>query len=258
MNSIFVHEETIPIPARDPAHNNPSGRHAQAIHHLSLRPASRTNEEVNLISFKLSDLADASGVVSNADKEIHRWGPLGPLPPGWEKRIDNKDSHWRPYYHNSITGTCYWTRPWNSITPHNTHQKWWPFLFAAHATKALEQKVFASTYFMTEVMISFLREIGPEDEEEYEVAQLAQVKEETVAKGNSAEPNQVKHEVEPETSEQTFQKWASALLRENKEIILKMDEAGFVGLPEQFQAVERRRIIMKTADEIRQEAAAAE
>ncbi|KAF8851824.1 hypothetical protein BDZ45DRAFT_750221 [Acephala macrosclerotiorum] len=258
MNSILVHEETIPIPARDPAHNNPNSRHAQAILHFSLRPTSRTKEELKFIPFKLSDLTDAGGVVSNADKEVYKWGPLGPLPPGWEKRIDNKDSHWRPYYYNSITGTSYWTRPWHSIKPHSAQQKWWPFLFAAYATKALERKIFASTYFMTEVMLSFFRELRREDEEEYETSHPIQVKEETAAKSDSAEPSQVEHEFEPEASEQTFQRWASALLRENKEIIMKMDGAGFVGLPEQFQAVERHRIIMKITDEIHQEAAAAE
>jgi hypothetical protein len=72
--------------------------------------------------FELCDDGSDSGIVSL--KNQVKWGPLGPLPEGWEKAIDNDDHLWRPYYRDSNTGLNYWTRPLCSICPGAKESTW--------------------------------------------------------------------------------------------------------------------------------------
>lgn len=89
----------------------------------SLSPTRRpTKQEIHIIPFRVDDVRawNGSGVLDE-HKEAHRWGPLGALGPGWEKRIDNGDSHWRPYYYDGNTDTSYWTRPWSSVIDYTSN-----------------------------------------------------------------------------------------------------------------------------------------
>jgi hypothetical protein len=66
------------------------------------------------------------------------WGPLGPLPSGWVRLVDNDDYLWRPYYTDVTTSTekYYWTRPWSSVMASSPGESWNPKEYAKYVMRS--------------------------------------------------------------------------------------------------------------------------
>ncbi|KAE8441049.1 hypothetical protein EG329_005911 [Mollisiaceae sp. DMI_Dod_QoI] len=182
-------------------------RHPQATIHFSVNPKG-PRQQVILIPFRLQDLRDVRGLVSAEDQDQHRWGPLGPLALGWEKRIDNTDSQWRPYYYHSSADRNYWTRPWHSVYMGELDGTWNARQFAAYGTKALGQKLLDNPILMRDVTLN--------------------------------PPVEDPNPIEPETAPETYKKWADALEKHDREAFAEQVES--FGLPSEFMSKERERV----------------
>lgn len=187
-----------------------------------------TKQEIVLIPFRVKDVERYTNTRSRHKEYFQRWGPLGALPKGWEKRIDNEDAHWRPYYLDNNTGTRYWTRPWSSVCADGYRSAWQPAMFAAHGAKALSQKLMQSRTLMriaTYADFQDKHEFEADLEEFVEHMEVRKLPEDRI-----------------ETAFQTFLKWAAALEKSDNLIIKTAEKDGMAGIPAELMATARGKL----------------
>lgn len=186
-----------------------------------------TKQEIIIMPFRGKDMERYSNMRSHGRDRYQRWGPLGALPEGWEKRLSGYQTGFRPYYHDGNTQRNYWTRPWSSAC--GITLGWESTLFAAFGVQALSFKMMESR---TLLRIATYGDV--QDEERDEVVDWFQIFiNDEIAHRQDEELPVV------ETAFETFVKWAAELEKSDNLIIQATEKDGLVGLPTELMAQAR-------------------